>query len=150
MRVMKRFVVTVMLVSAALLSAQLQAASAAYHHSDQKLIGSWVKTLNSSDPSGNPCPFVPDTMEFFQDNTMTMAGFGSRRLPYKTALSKIERHVVEERRPELKAKDLLIILPNPGYNWYFSPMTYAYSVEKNELTITVHGWTPAKFTRVSR
>jgi hypothetical protein len=150
MRAITRIVVTVMLVSAAMVSAPLQPASAAYHHSDLKLIGSWVKTLNSTDSSGNPCPFVPDTMEFFPDNTMTMTDFGSRRLPYKTALTRVERHVVEERKPELKGKDLLVILPNPGYNWFFSPMTYAYSVEKNELTITVHGWTPAKFTRVSR
>jgi len=150
MRVIKRFIFIVMLVSTAMVSAHLQPASAGYYHNDMKLIGSWIRTLNPTDSSGSPSPFVPYTMEFFPDNTMTMSGFGSRRLPYKTALTRAERHVVEERKPGLKGKDLLLVLPNPGCNWFFSPMAYAYSVDKNELTITVHGWTPAKFTRVAR
>ena len=139
-----------MLVSAAMVSTCLQPAFAGYHHNDLKLIGSWIRTLNPTDSSGSPSPFVPYAMEFFPDNTMTMSGTGSRRLPYKTALTRVERHVVEERKPGLKGKDLLLVLPNPGCNWFFSPMAYAYSVDKNELTITVHGWPPAKFTRVAR
>ena len=148
MRVVKRFIYMVMLVSTGMVVSHLQPAEAGYHHNDLKLIGSWVKTLKSTDSYGNPCPFVPDTMEFFPDDTMTMSAFGSRHLPYKTALTRVERHVTEERNPDLKGKNLLLILPNPGFNWFYTPMAYAYSVEKNELTLMVHGWSPAKFTRV--
>jgi hypothetical protein len=149
MRVIKRFIFIVMLVSTAMLSAHLQPASAGYHHNDAKLIGSWIRTLNPTDSSGNPCPFVPNTIEFFPDNTMTMSGFGSRHLPYKTALTRVEKHVIEERNPGFKGRNLLLVLPDPSSNWFYTPMAYAYSVEKNELTITVHGWTPAIFTRVA-
>jgi hypothetical protein len=140
----------VALVSTAMLLAHLQPAVAEYHHNDFKLIGSWIKTRNSTDSYGNPCPFVPDTMEFFLDHTMTMSDFGSRHFPYKTALTRVERHVTEERNPDLKGRNLLLILPNPSFNWFYTPMAYAYSVEKNELTITVNGWSPAKFTRVAK
>ena len=150
MRVSKRFIFIVMLVSTAMVSTQLQPASAGFLHNDLKLIGSWVMTLNPNDPYGNPCPFVPNTIEFFPDNTMTLSGFGSRHLPYKTTLTRVERHVIEERIPGLKGRDLLLVLPDPSSNWFYTPMVYAYSVEKNELTITVHGWTPATFTRVAK
>lgn len=147
---MKRFMYRALLVTAAMVLAHLQPAAADYHHNDFKLISSWVRTLNSTDSYGNPCPFVPDTMEFFPDNTMTMSGFGSRHLPYKTTLTRVERHVTEERNPDLKGKNLLLILPDPSFIWFYTPMAYAYSVEKNELTIMVHGWSPAKFTRVAK
>jgi len=138
----------VALVSTGIVLSHLQTATAGYHQNDLNLIGSWIKTVNATDSYGNPCPFVPDTMEFFLDNTMTMSAFGSRHLPYKTTLTKVERHVTEERNPDLKGKNLLLVLPDPSVNWIYTPMTYAYYFEKNELTIKVHGWSPAKFTRV--
>jgi hypothetical protein len=150
MRAIKRFIHIVILVSTGMVLSHLQPAVAAYHHNDLKLLGSWIKTLNSTDSNGNPCPFVPDTMEFFPDNTMTMSGFGSRHLPYKTTLTRVERHVTEERNPYLKGKNLLLVLPDPSFSWFYTPMAYAYSVEKNELTLMVQGWSPAKFIRVAK
>jgi len=150
MRAIKRFIFILMLVPTGMVLSLLQPAVAGYHQNDARLIGSWIRTINSTDSYGNPCPFVPNTMEFFLDNTMIMSGYGNRHLPYKTKLTKTERHVIEERKPYLKGKDLLLVLPNPSSNWYYSPMVYAYSVEKNELTIMVHGWPPAKFTRVAK
>jgi hypothetical protein len=147
MRDFKRFVIIWMLASTGMVLSQLQPADAAFHHNDARLIGSWIRTLNSTDSYGNPCPYVPNTMEFFLDNTMIMSDFGSRHLPYKTSLTKVERHVTEERNPDLKGRNLLLVLPDPSYNWFYTPMAYAYSVEKNELTIMVHGWSPAKFAR---
>ena len=147
---MKRIKYLMILFVIGIVVPQVLPAFAREFHQSFKLVGSWTKTLNSTDSNGNPCPFVPDKMEFFIDQTMTMSGFGSRRLPYKTSLSRLERHVTEERNPDLKGKNLLLVLPNPSFIWASTPMAYGYFVEKNELTLIVHGWSPAKFTRVAK
>jgi hypothetical protein len=133
-----------------IVAVQVQPVLAREPHQSFKLVGSWAKTLNSTDPNGNPCPFVPDTMEFFMDRSMNSSDYGSRRLPFKTSLTRLERHMTEERNPDLKGKNLVLILPDPSYTWVYTPMAYGYSVEGNELTLILNGWSPAKFTRVPK
>jgi hypothetical protein len=119
-------------------------------HKNIKLIGSWILKDKATDSSGNPCPFVPERIEIFKDQTMTMSNFGSKALPYKTKITEAEKQMIEERNPDLKGKNLLLVKPNPGVDWLSTPMVYGYSVEKNVLTLMLQGWSPAKFERAVR
>jgi hypothetical protein len=114
----------------------------------RKLIGSWSLTLNSTDSDRSQCPYVPDAMEFFADQTIILSSYGDRHLPFKTSLTRLERRMIEERNPDYKGKNLLLVLPAPNFTWAYTPMTYAYALDKNELTLTFNGWSPATFKRV--
>lgn len=114
---------------------------------DPKLIGVWKLTVPSKDESGKPCPFVPDSMEYFKDQTMVMSNFGSQHLPYKTTLSKDERMKIDQSIPAFKGKGVMLIKPNPNMDWLSTPMKYAYTIKSNELTLILQGYTPAKFKK---
>jgi hypothetical protein len=112
------------------------------------LTGTWQMVTPARDAAGNNCPFVPDTMEFFSDKTMTMSNMPGNRLPFKTDLTPEEKQAMETRDPALKGKNLLLVKPMPQMEWRSTPIVYSYSITKNELHITVTGWTPATFQRV--
>ena len=147
---MKRFTYVLILVAIGFFVTQIQLAYSGEAHQNINLIGSWTKTVNSTDSSGQPCPFVPDKMEFFKDQTVTMSNFGSQHLPYRTILTPSEKQAIETKNPDLKGKKLLLIKPNPNVDWASTPMVYGYTVEKNDLTLILQGWSPAKFVRVNK
>ena len=129
---------------------QLQTAFSGQLSEEAKLIGTWTTTSCSTDSSGNPCPYLPDSMEFFKDNTMTMSNFDTKHFPFKTTLTNEEKLAIEKRDPDTKGKNLLLIKHRPDINWADTRMMYVYSVDKNELTLTLKGWKPAKFGRIAK
>jgi hypothetical protein len=148
--IMKRIGYLLILIALGMLVSQVQPVFASEANKNIKLIGFWTKTLNATDPLGNPCPFVPDTMEFFKDQTITLSNFAIEHLPFKTDLTMREKQMMEERNPDLKGKKLLLVKPDPSIEWLVTPMVYGYSIEKNELTFMLQGWSAAKFTRTAK
>jgi hypothetical protein len=147
---MKRFAYLLILALIGIVVAQIQPSFSGESQKDTKLIGTWTTMECSTDTSGNPCPFLPDSMEFFNDQTMTMSNLGTQHFPYKTTLTKDEKLVIEKRNPYFKGKSLLLIKNNPNINWDSTRMTYVYSVDKDELTLTLQGWSPGKFSRKAK
>jgi len=125
-------------------------ASALPLKTEQDLVGSWKLVENIVDAEGNPCPFIPDGIELFVDETLTMSNMPDRRMPYKTSVSTDDRSAIEARIPGLKGMPLLLIKPMPQMEWQNTPMIYGYSLngKKDILKLTLPGWTPASFQRV--
>jgi len=146
----KRVAYVLILAATVMLVSQVQPVYSGEAQQNTKLIGSWTKTLNATDSAGKPCPFVPDTMEFFKDHTITMSNFGSQHLPYKTTLTTTEKQAIEKKNPDLKGKKLLLVKPNPNVDWASTPMVYGYTLEKNQLTLILQGWSPARFARAAK
>jgi hypothetical protein len=113
-----------------------------------QLAGTWQLTAPSVDASGQPCPFVPDGMEFHADRTASMSNVPGGRFPYKTDVTAEEKQAVLARNPGLKGMQLLLLKPSPQMDWRSTPMVYGYRVTKNELTLTVPGYSPAKYKRL--
>ncbi|MBK5277044.1 MAG: hypothetical protein JJE30_18615 [Desulfuromonadales bacterium] len=147
---MKSFAYVLILAAIGMSIVLVQPVSAREPNQSRKLIGSWSLTLNSPDSDMSQCPYVPDAMEFFADQTMIISNYGDRHLPFKTSLTKLERRMIEERNPGLKGKNLLLILPAPNLTWAYTPLTYAYAIDNNELTLTFSGWLPVTFKRVTK
>jgi hypothetical protein len=138
------------LVAITVLASRVNPAVSAVPGEDGKLIGTWTLAQNSTDKSGQPCPFVPQTMEFFKDQSVMVTGFGEQHLPYKTILTKDERQAIEKSCPDLAGKGIVLIKPNPNMPWTSTPMVYGYKIVKNELTLILQGWSPAKFTKKTK
>jgi hypothetical protein len=143
----KKFVYALLLVATGMVMLQVQPVFSAETKSDTNLIGSWKMTQNATDSTGKPCPFVPEVFDFSAEQTVVLSNFGSEQLPYKTTVSKEEKEILVARTPELKGKNLLLIKPNPNMGWTDTPMVYAYSISKNELTLILQGYNPAKFVK---
>lgn len=112
------------------------------------LFGQWKMTLRPVDDAGKPCPFIPESIQFFKDQTLIMSSAPGQRFQFKTSLTEDEKKAIEAKYPDVKGKSILLIKPNPKMDWRSTPMVYIYSVDKNELTLTVHGWESAKFKLV--
>jgi len=69
-------------------------------------------------------------------------------LPYKTELTADEQQALAKRSEGFKGKQLLLVKPNPRMDWRTTPMVYIYTVNKNDMTLTVQGWETATFKRV--
>jgi hypothetical protein len=113
-----------------------------------QLVGAWQLAAPAADPSGQPCPFVPDSMEFHSDRTASMSNMPGGRFPYKTDVTAEEKQAILARNPGLKGMQLLLLKPTPQMDWRSTPMVYGYRVTKSELTLTVPGYSPAKFKRL--
>ena len=100
-------------------SIMVQPLQAKEQHQASHLVGSWQKSVSLAELDGTPCPYLPDTMEIFPDQTMIVSLYGDRRLPFKTVLTKVERQMIEERLPDLKGKNLMLVLPAPSFNWVY-------------------------------
>ena len=111
------------------------------------LTGTWKISVPSKSASGEPCPFVPDGIQFFKDQTVSLSNIGNQRLPYKTELSAAEKKAIETRIPEFKGKNILLIKLAPNMEWTATPMAYAYTITKGELTLILKGWSPATFVQ---
>jgi len=146
----KKFAFLLILGVMTLLAARVDIAISAEPKEERKLVGFWTMTQNSTDASGSPCPFVPQTMQFFKDATVVMSSFGNDHLPYKTIITKEERQAIEERNPDLAGKGIVLIKPNPAMDWATTPMVYGYTIAKDELTLTLQGWSPAKFSKKTK
>jgi len=123
-------------------------AAAAEPSASTKLAGSWKLVAPALDPSGQPCPFVPEGMEFHSDQTASMANMPGGRFPYKTDVTAEEKQAVLSRNPGLKGMSLLLMKPMPQMDWQSTPMVYGYTVSKKELILTVPGYSPATFRRI--
>jgi hypothetical protein len=137
-----------LLVAVTLSFSPVRQACAAEAKPSAALLGSWKITHRPVDQAGKPCPFLPESIEFFQDQTLTMSNIPGRHLPYKTELTAPERRMLEARKESYKGKELLLIKPNPKMDWSSTPMVYVYSVTKDGLALTAEGWEPSTFKRV--
>jgi len=143
----KRFVYVLVLVAISMIVLQTQSVLAANSKSDSKLVGSWKMTKNSVDSAGAPCPFVPEVFDFYKDKTVVLSNFGPQHLPYTTSVTNEEKEIIIKKMPDFKGKDILLIKPNPNMDWTNTPMVYAYSINNNELTLSILGYSPATFAK---
>jgi len=111
-----------------------------------QLLGTWKITHRSVDKAGTPCPFLPDSLEFFKDQTLIMSNLPGRFLPYKTELTAAETKAFEAKG--FKGKNMLLVKPVLQMDWLSTPMVYSYSLTKDALSLTAQGWEPATFKRV--
>lgn len=144
---MLRRVVTVCLTVALLLSISLAQHALAAENGVANLLGSWSITHRPVNEAGQPCPFLPEGIQFFKDQTLVMSNMPGRHFPFKIELSAEERKAIESRSEEFQGKKLLLVKPMPNMPWEKTPMAYVYSVTKDELTLVVLGWDPATFKR---
>ena len=154
---MSRLSTVVLLLSVAILAfATVQMASAKEQQfpkadkqdkQDNLLIGKWTITCNPLDASGKPCPYLPQTIEFFRDGTVGLSNIGDIHMPYKTKLTAEETQAFD-KRPGLKGQQLLLIRPSSEMDWKATPMVYVYTVTNDELTLTLEGWEKATFKRL--
>jgi len=145
----KRFSYLLLALAIGLMTSYLSPANAAQSKNDN-LTGTWTKTACTVDAAGKPCPFIPDTIQFFDDQTLNMSNVPIKHLAFKTDVTAGEIEKIVKRKPELKGKRLLLIRINPKMEWAATPMIYAYTVEKDELTLITTGWEPAVFARVKK
>ena len=112
------------------------------------LSGVWKITHRPVNAAGVPCPFLPDSIEFFNNQSLIMSNVPGMRMPYKTALTAAEMQAFEKKSEGYKGKSLLLVKPNPRMEWLATPMVYIYSLTKGELILTAQGWEPATFKRL--
>ena len=115
---------------------------------ETQLMGKWQITHRPVDKEGKPCPFLPETIEFFKDRTLLMSNFPGVHLAYKIEITEDERKALEQRSEWFKGKRLLLVRPNPRMGWTNTPMVYVYAVTKDGLSLTVEGWDTATFKQV--
>lgn len=72
------------------------------------LQGKWKTSHRPVDAAGKPCPYLPDTIEFFKEKTLMMSNFADIHMYYKTDLSDVEVKSFD-KRPGLKGKQLLLV-----------------------------------------
>jgi len=144
---MSKKIVTACLSVALLLSLFLVQVAVAAENGAANLLGSWSITHRPVNASGQPCPFLPEGIEFFKDQTLVMSNMPGRHFPFQVEPSDELRKAIESRSEEFKGKQLLLVKPVPNMPWESTPMAYVYSVTKNELTLEVLGWEPATFKR---
>ena len=111
------------------------------------LPGKWKTSYKPVNADGKPCPYLPDTIEFFTDKTLMMSNIADIHLDYKTDLTDVEAQAFG-KRPGLKGKQLLLVRPTPEMDWKATPMVYIYEVTKDALTLAIEGWEQAVYTRV--
>lgn len=136
-----------LLAAVVVLSLAVVQRSFALEKTAEPLIGSWTITHRPVNAQGQPCPFLPESMKFFNNQTLVMSNMPSRQFPFKTELTAGERKALEERSEDYQGKNLLLVKPVPQMAWEATPMVYAYTVGKDELVLNIQGWEPAKFKR---
>ena len=112
------------------------------------LLGTWKVVEPAKNTAGRNCPTIPEMMTFLNEGTVLMSYMPGRRMPFKIDLTAEEQRTLEARDAGLKGRKLLLVKPTPQTEWSTTPIVYSYMVTTNELTITVTGWSPAKFRRV--
>lgn len=113
-----------------------------------KLTGTWSITHRPVNQAGVPCPFLPETIQFYQDGTVTMSNVPNARFPFKTELTASERKALDDASQTFRGKPLLLIKPSPRMDWLSTPMVYVFAVTGNQLSLTPEGWETATFKRV--
>jgi hypothetical protein len=146
---MFRILVAILLLSVVTLSfSPVRLAFANEANSDVLLLGKWKITHRPVNAAGKPCPFLPETIEFFKDQSLIMSNVPGMHLPYKTDLTTDEMQALEKRSEGFKGKRLLLVKPTPRMDWRSTPMVYIFSVTRDGLSLTVQGWETATFKRV--
>lgn len=142
---MHKLSIVILLVAAAILSfSPVQSAFAKDAKSAELLYGKWSITHRPVDKSGQPCPYIPESIEFFKDSTVVMSNMPDTHMPFKIDLTADEKQAIEQRTGS-KGKKIMLIKPNPQIDWTLTPMVYIYSVNKKELSLTIQGWEKATF-----
>ena len=145
---MNRLTILFLLLTATFLAMtpQVQSAFASDAKSTALLQGKWDIVKKPVDKSGNPCPYIPDAIEFFKDGTLEMSNMPNMHMPFKTDLTSDEKQALE-KNPRFQGKKLLLVKPNPQMDWKATPMVYIYEVSKNQLSLTVQGYEKATFKK---
>jgi hypothetical protein len=110
------------------------------------LQGKWDIVKKPAHKSGDPCPYIPDTIEFFKDGTLELSNMPDMHMPFKTDLTSDEKDAIEQR-PGFKGRKLLLVKPNPRMDWKSTPMVYIYEVSENQLSLTVQGYEKATYKK---
>jgi hypothetical protein len=80
--------------------------------------------------------YVSDEMEFFHDGTVVMSDLPGSKLQFKTELSKEETELLRKNYPELKDRNVVLIMLDPaGHDWLQKAVIYQFTVSENELTL---------------
>lgn len=113
-----------------------------------QLLGTWQITHRPVNGAGEPCPFLPESIEFLRNQTLVMSNLPGTPLPYKTELTAPEQQAFAARSAGYRGKALLIVKPTLKMEWTATPMVYVYAVTKDRLTLSADGWEPSTFKRV--
>jgi len=144
---MHKFSIVILLMAAAIFSfSPIQPAFAKDAKSAGLLQGKWSITHRPVDKSGQPCPYLPESIEFFKDGTVVTSNIPDMHMPFKIDLTADEKQAIE-KRTGFKGNKIILIEPNPQIDWKSTPMVYIYSVNKKELSLTIQGWEKATFKR---
>lgn len=123
--------------------------SAGLSWADGNILGKWKMTVPAMNSAKEPCPFIPDSMEFFSDGTVGMSNMQGMKMLYRTDLTKAELEIQRKRYPDLAKKKIMLMTPPQQMDWSNAAMAYGYSVKGDELVLEISGgWTPAKFMRM--
>jgi len=122
----------------------------AFSKETSPLAGTWDITHRPVDAAGKPCPYLPDSITFFNDSSLVMSNFPGMHMAFKTKLTAAETEAFDRKAPEYHGKSLLLVKLNPKMEWTATPMVYVYSVVKDEMQLTARGWDAATFKRVKK
>jgi hypothetical protein len=144
---MHKFSIATLLMAAVILSfSPVQSSFAKDIKSAELILGKWSITHRPVDKSGQPCAYLPESIEFFKDGTVVMSNMPDMHMPFKIDLTADEKQAIE-KRAGFNGKKIMLIKPNPQMDWKSTPMVYNYSVNKKELSLTIQDWEKATFKR---
>lgn len=116
---------------------------------DNPIVGKWKIAARGVDTADNPCPFVPEEIEFLKDGTVAMPNVpAGMKMFYKAGLKEEEARQVMAKYSFLKDRQHILIMGPSQADLISRAIAYEYSVAQNELVMTLPGWTPSIFSRI--
>lgn len=116
---------------------------------DNLIVGKWEIATRGVDGANNPCPFVPDAIEFFRDGTVAMSNApDGMKMFYTTTLNEEEAKQAMAKFSYLKDPQHILMMGPSQADLINRAMAYDYSVAENELVLIVPGWTLSTYSRV--
>lgn len=116
---------------------------------ESPIVGRWQLAERGIDKDGNPCPFVPDEIEFFRDGTVAMQNApAGMKMFYMTALNEEDAKQVMAKFSHLKDRSRILMMGPSQTDLINRAMAYDYSVAQNELVMALPGWTASRYSRV--
>lgn len=111
------------------------------------IVGKWTVVQEGVDDEGEPCPFIPDEMEFFADGTVEVSILPGRKMLYKIVTDADELARVAQRFAHAKPGRTLMMMLSTETDWVSRGMAYGYELRGDALVLEFPGWSPSTFAR---
>lgn len=111
------------------------------------LVGAWRIVDVGVDAEGEPCPFIPDELEFFADGSVAASSLPAGRMAYKIVTDPAEQARVTARFPYARPGRTLLMMVDAGGDWGRDAMAYGYELDRERLVLEFPGWSPSVFGR---